>query len=545
MVLNVELDPDARVRKLRMTCWQGRMEELALDINEVTPSLRASGDIRHGLWLDVLRARLILHSDDPAGARKLVRSAHDGFLSATHGPERANGIAFLSELYAHAGHADVATELTIMAGEIIDHHEVDASSAPMLIEACGWVSRSLDTLGLFEPAAIFADRGLELSAKPGGRPWPGLTRYSAFVHLLSAEELKRAGEGSAAAEHMAVAAARLGPAQPRGTRTDRDIHEAMTSLLSGWLAQAREQVEVGDRLLEQAMVLGRASGVGWLEAAATYLRGRSAQQDGDSDRASGLLSEAAGGLARWPWHRMSEWCLLDLIDLETERGNDLVALRWVDTFLRLRAKTHRRRQELAKDLFMRRVSVLSENRVRSTFARHAIEDPLTGLANRREAEQRLADLIGDASQMPICLAVVDIDDFKRVNDEASHTMGDAVLVRVAELIDANSHAEDVVARWAGDEFVVVMPTTSEQEAFRAMERLRRTVSEHEWRQLGLDLPVSVSIGVTRAGEDSSARSLFDAADAALFAAKRAGRNRVTCAAQALLESGSTAAWGAR
>lgn len=545
MVQTVEVDLDARVRKLRMTCWQGRMEELALELEEATPDLRASSDARHGLWSDVLRARLILYGEDPTGATRLVRAAHDGFYAATNGPERANSIAFLSELYAQAGHADLATDLTIIAGEIIDHHEAGTAGSADLIEACCWLSRTLATLGLFEPAAQFAERGLELSAAPGARSWPGLTRYTAFMHLLRAEELDRAGEGGSAVAHITAAEMRLGPTEPRGKPTDREIHEAMTALLAGWVALARDQVQAADRLFERATLLGRSAGVGWLEVAATYLRGRSSRQAGQPDRARVLLAEAATGLARWSWHRMHEWCLLDLIDLETDRGDQVEAMRWMDTFLRRRAETQRRRQELAKDLFLRRVAVLNESRQRSTFARHALEDPLTGLANRRHAEQCLADLLVDESQAPICLAVVDVDEFKRVNDEASHTMGDAVLVRVAELIDANTHVEDLVARWAGDEFVVVMPTTTEEEACTAMDQLRHAVADHDWEQLGLGLPVSVSIGVARAADGSSARSLFDAADAPLFAAKRAGRNRVMTAAQALVASGSTAAWGPR
>lgn len=290
MALTAAPNLDARVRKLRMICWQGRMEGLARDLDEASPGLRASSDARHGLWVDVLRARLILYGEDPTGATKLVRTAHDGFHATTDGPERAICIAFLSELYAQAGHAELATDLAIIAGQIIEQHEPGVSSSAQLIEACCWLSRSLATLGLFEPAAQFADRGLELSTTPGARSWPGLARYSAFVHLLRAEELARTGNSDDAGEHIAAAELRLGPTQPRGKPRDRDIHEAMTALLAGWVALARDQVEDADLLLEQATVLARSTSVGWLEAAATYLRGGVARRTGQLELASGLLA---------------------------------------------------------------------------------------------------------------------------------------------------------------------------------------------------------------------------------------------------------------
>lgn len=525
-----------------MTCWQGRMEELALGLEESAPALLASADPRHRLWVDALRARVILHGADPTGATELVRAAHDAFQAVTDGPERANGIAFLSELYAQAGHAELATDLTIIAGEILDHPDADSAASPDLIEACCWLSRSLATLGLFAPAALFADRGLDLTNTPGAPSWPGLRRYGAFMHLLRAEELSRGGAGDTAREHIAAAEAGLGPTMSGEQSRDWAIHEAMTMLLAGWVALSRDQIEDAERLFGEATALGRSADVSWLDAAAAYLRGRTARAAGDLDRAAGLLAQAADGLARWSWHRMHEWCLLDLVDLETDRGNNAEALGWINHFLQGRTDMHRRRQELATELFQRRVGVLNEGRQRSTLARQAIEDPLTGLANRRRVEQRLTDLLDQASLAPICLAVVDIDEFKRINDEASHTMGDAVLVAVARLISDHSRTEDLVARWAGDEFVIVMSSTTEKPALQAMERVRRAVAEHDWTHIGLRLPVSVSIGLAAATSGSSARGLFEAADAALFAAKRAGRNVVMNAGLPLAESSGDRPW---
>jgi diguanylate cyclase (GGDEF)-like protein len=165
--------------------------------------------------------------------------------------------------------------------------------------------------------------------------------------------------------------------------------------------------------------------------------------------------------------------------------------------------------------------------------RHALEDPLTGLGNRRSAERRLAAL--RLGREPLSLAVVDVDRFKSVNDAASHTQGDAVLRRVADLLREHSRTGDEVYRWAGDEFLVVLPTATESQAVVVMERLRRAVAAADWTDLELSEAVTVSIGVATApavaeGEETDGdvgwRTLFDTADLHLFSAKRGGRNRV-------------------
>ncbi len=146
------------------------------------------------------------------------------------------------------------------------------------------------------------------------------------------------------------------------------------------------------------------------------------------------------------------------------------------------------------------------------------------------------------------LAVVDVDRFKEVNDEASHSYGDAVLRRVADLLREHSRTGDEVYRWAGDEFLVVLPTATEAQAVGVMERLRAAVAGADWSDLRLLEPVTVSIGVATAPavEDGQPpafvgwRALFDTADLHLFSAKRSGRNRVRAPGTPVPESGSSA-----
>jgi diguanylate cyclase (GGDEF)-like protein len=185
------------------------------------------------------------------------------------------------------------------------------------------------------------------------------------------------------------------------------------------------------------------------------------------------------------------------------------------------------------DMFIRRSRLREAERQAALLRRHALEDPLTGLGNRRSAERRLGALRLGAE--PVSLAVVDVDRFKEVNDEASHTQGDAVLRRVADLLREHSRTGDEVYRWAGDEFLVVLPTATEAQAVVVMERLRRAVATADWSDLELSESVTISVGVATApaiaeGEDAEGplgwRTLFDTADLLLFSAKRGGRNRV-------------------
>src|SRR3712207_6363001 len=183
-------------------------------------------------------------------------------------------------------------------------------------------------------------------------------------------------------------------------------------------------------------------------------------------------------------------------------------------------------------MFVRQSRLREAERQAAMLRRHALEDPLTGLGNRRSAERRLGGL--RLGKEPLSLAVVDVDRFKEVNDEASHTQGDVVLRRVGDLLREHSRTGDEVYRWAGDEFLVVLPTATEAQAVVVMERLRAAVAEADWSDL-IPGPVTVSIGGATApavaDDDEPAtvvgwRALFDSADLNLFSAKRSGRNRV-------------------
>lgn len=152
-------------------------------------------------------------------------------------------------------------------------------------------------------------------------------------------------------------------------------------------------------------------------------------------------------------------------------------------------------------------------------------DYLTGLHNRRHAQQHLDSVLAAARrhQFPLAVLLLDIDNFKSVNDRRGHAAGDEVLCEVARVLRGTVRAEDVLARWGGEEFLVIAGHTDDRAAEKLAERLRREVSEA--------CEVTLSIGGATSGGDGD---LVGAADRNLYAAKAAGRNR--CVVTALVRT---------
>jgi diguanylate cyclase (GGDEF)-like protein len=159
--------------------------------------------------------------------------------------------------------------------------------------------------------------------------------------------------------------------------------------------------------------------------------------------------------------------------------------------------------------------------------RDALHDPLTGLANRRGLDARLAGLIAAArTEDFLAFAIVDVDAFKHINDTYTHTLGDAVLKTVANSLRAECRESDMPARFGGDEFVVVLSGTQGDKARLMLERVRERIGAHDWAALHPELAVTVSVGVTELKAGEQVETLVRRADEALYEAKRKGRNRV-------------------
>lgn len=172
--------------------------------------------------------------------------------------------------------------------------------------------------------------------------------------------------------------------------------------------------------------------------------------------------------------------------------------------------------------------------LRRTLAEQAITDPLTGLPNRRYMEEFLEAELGRIRRYggECAVAMVDVDDFKHYNDSLGHLAGDEVLRMLAEAMQEDVRVSDVVARFGGEEFGIIMVNTGPEEAAEAAERVRRRVEERSFPeeeiQPGGDLTVSVGYACCpRDGE--TYQELIERADEALYEAKRRGKNRIAAA----------------
>lgn len=186
----------------------------------------------------------------------------------------------------------------------------------------------------------------------------------------------------------------------------------------------------------------------------------------------------------------------------------------------------------------RRKKALEETRARlreqNVLLRElSVVDELTGLHNRRYLEQRLAYELDRVARYkrPLSIAVLDVDHFKKFNDEWGHSVGDEVLCHLAKIANACLRRVDLVARYGGEEFVVLMPETGNSGAIDAINRLREEVAKSGLPHNKQTLFITLSAGVATANGEfkGDAQSFFRAADQALYRAKAHGRNRVISA----------------
>ena len=189
---------------------------------------------------------------------------------------------------------------------------------------------------------------------------------------------------------------------------------------------------------------------------------------------------------------------------------------------------HRLRDELAQSHAALAVEAAERRARTDELYRQSREDALTGLPNRRDFFERMAKECQRAQRFgePLCVAMLDIDHFKRINDSYGHASGDKVLVEIASRLRAALRASDLVARMGGEEFAVLLPNATALDALILCEALCEAVADMPIVLSGSQHAVTVSIGVTRWSERETPDEALSRADHRLYGAKAAGRNRV-------------------
>jgi len=214
-----------------------------------------------------------------------------------------------------------------------------------------------------------------------------------------------------------------------------------------------------------------------------------------------------------------------------ERAERIVAVvAGVRVAPRRRVRLRASRLEAVEALATSLGAALTRVALTERLARLSMSDALTGLANRRAFDAALQAELARARRggTPLALALLDVDHFKRFNDTHGHQAGDAALVAVAGALDGAARAEDHACRFGGEEFALLLPGAGRPAAEAVAERVRRAVRAADTGHA----PVTVSVGVAVYGGDGAPPDLVAAADACLYAAKEAGRDRVVVAPEA-------------
>jgi diguanylate cyclase (GGDEF)-like protein len=155
------------------------------------------------------------------------------------------------------------------------------------------------------------------------------------------------------------------------------------------------------------------------------------------------------------------------------------------------------------------------------FERMAFEDPLTGLPNRRKFEQTVNGWLESGCAGPLCLVMIDVNRFKRINDDFSHNAGDDVLRGIGKILRLHTRENDLAARLAGDEFALVLRNVTYEATAILCQRIRDAVRESDWEAVAAGLAVSISVGLTVAQPDDTLVKLLARSDRSMYADKRA------------------------
>jgi diguanylate cyclase (GGDEF)-like protein/PAS domain S-box-containing protein len=192
-----------------------------------------------------------------------------------------------------------------------------------------------------------------------------------------------------------------------------------------------------------------------------------------------------------------------------------------------------RLEEQSSPVAVRIALALANLRLRETLRMQSIRDPLTGLFNRRYMEETLERELHRAARHknPLGVLMVDIDYFKRFNDTFGHEIGDALLQELGAFLRANVRSEDVPCRYGGEEFIVILPEASLEDTHKRAVQLRQGLTGMKLQRRGQSIgPITVSQGIAGFPDHgASAGQILQAADAALYRAKRGGRDRVVVA----------------
>jgi diguanylate cyclase (GGDEF)-like protein len=214
---------------------------------------------------------------------------------------------------------------------------------------------------------------------------------------------------------------------------------------------------------------------------------------------------------------------VEVVDLGSRNGTFVDGERIEKGILRLNSQLR-----LGHTILRLEHKAIDQVRLEEELFHAAVTDPLTGIPNRRWFQERASAAMVEASRHghPLAAVFIDIDHFKQINDRLGHETGDLVLKEAARRIDAARRAEDLLCRYGGEEFVLLLPHADLRQAATFAERVRAAVASVPFPVKGESLIVTISIGVACRHVEDPLEALLQCADQAMYRAKEGGRNRV-------------------
>ncbi|MCZ2817194.1 diguanylate cyclase domain-containing protein [Modestobacter sp. VKM Ac-2984] len=464
-------------------------------------------------------------------AISLVRSARAAFDAQDDDLQRAAGLVRHARIELLSRRVDAAMDEAVEAASLLDPA---LPPSPLLVHTLSSLAAVLADLELMPLALDYQRRAADLTAEAISAA--GTDSAADSVDTLAAEAATRlaalcaeVGEGLLDDGGADAAAPHFAEARDLAVRALGQLHPGVPGLLDAQVVHGWALVGLGEHAAARSLLTSVVSAADRADdrallASAELGLGRALRRSGDPRAADDHLATALATATEHGLPRLRRAALRELCTLHAELDDAARALPYLQAYLADELDRVDERRTRWVELFGRRKSLLETERAAGQLRRQAYEDPLTHLPNRRYAEARLDGLLS-AGALP-ALAVVDIDRFKAINDAAGHPTGDAVLRAVGQLLVDGCRDTDEVCRWAGDEFVILLPDTTSEQAERAMERIRRSIATHDWSALGVEVPVRISVGIAQAARGDDRRTLFAAADGVLYDAKRAGRDRV-------------------
>ena len=193
--------------------------------------------------------------------------------------------------------------------------------------------------------------------------------------------------------------------------------------------------------------------------------------------------------------------------------------------------THTELQELRERTDAKHAEVAKLQQELDRASAQARHDPLTGTLNRKGLDEAMEREVARARRLgnPLCLALLDIDNFKNINDRLGHTVGDAALVHLAQVTREVMRPQDLLARYGGEEFVLLLPDTNVDSGVAAMTRLQRELTTRFFLQGSEKILITFSAGVAQLHDSETSVDALKRADQSMYLAKRSGKNRVMAA----------------